>query len=262
MNTRLVGIALQTALLALLASCASDPPDPARAMQRAMVGCARQIPADYVANTTPKIYYVHRDGDRYLCDWSFSNRSDTTQDQLIAHVSRSYPDAEIVAINDQMLVQVPPKKPKKVDSGPSWAEIFLNGAAQISAAYAGRTAPTSTYYASAPTHSVRSPAPQSQQSSLRAPYVSPSCARLTVDAYEPVLGSNLYNWENVCAYPIQVDWCWVPKGRTTCKPDYASRTLSPGEKQQVVGGGGKEKEVPAYFVCDMSRRELSCVAAE
>lgn len=249
-------------IFVLLTSCATDPPDRATTMQRLMVKCARDMPADYVAITTPKIYYVHLEGDNYRCDWSYSNRADTTQEQLIEHVKASEPDAGIVAINDQLMVQVPPKRTPHHDSGPSWAEILLNGVAQVSAAAAGRPMPPSTYVSPPLPGPVRSTASAGQHSSLRAPYTSPSCARLSVDHYEPVLGANMYNWENTCAYPIQVSWCWVSRGQSTCKPDSTSHTLAPGEREVAIGNGGKEREVPAYFVCDMSRSDQLCVAAD
>lgn len=65
---------------------------------------------------------------------------------------------------------------------------------------------------------------------------------------------DLVTFYNQCDVPIQVNWCWVPKGRDNCVINSSSNTIPPRGKQMVhgPGRGDKYEKFASYVVIDKS----------
>lgn len=146
------------------------------------------------------------------------------------------------------------------DGSPSWAEIFLTGAADIMSARAGVPPPSRTTVSSRPVSSQSKSAGVSaagqSAANWRAPLAPATCASYRATRYEALWDSAAIEWRNNCNFPIEVHWCWVPAGRTTCKTDNASNKLAPGATQTAVGPTGVRNPVAAYYVCNATEGKL------
>ena len=102
---------------------------------------------------------------------------------------------------------------KPDEAGPSGWEIAgeaLNAASQAAQKWQQQNRPTSLEVAE----------PQQQNrpaSSIYAPLPSRDCA-----TFSPAGFSNTRLITNNCGIPIAVEWCWIPKGSSQCKPDSAT----------------------------------------
>lgn len=259
MRIKGVGHLLYLPALAI-SGCATAPPDPAAQLRHAMVFCARHAGDEYLSQPNPKIYFVTRTSEGLVCKWMSSGASGADAEAALRQRAiAAHPDAQMVAINDEVLVAIPPPRKKHDDGTPSWFEILAGGAASVASAAAGSRNNTQfARPASFTPGTIGTATNTSAGRSSRGQYANTTCARLKLEYYEPMADSNYYTWENVCSFPIEVAWCWNSARGGRCKIDNLSRTLPPGDSQLVVGGGGREREVPSYVVCDMSHTTDTC----
>ena len=86
-----------------------------------------------------------------------------------------------------------------------------------------------------------------------APLADPKCA-----SHKIVDNGLIATVSNKCDYPIEWRWCWIPKGKASCEPDFLSGKILTRQTVTVHGPDSGEQAKPIAIVCDMSEKGKYC----